>query len=285
MGRMISVIEQALSETLTALWIVTALVIRTIREALIPSPPNRRQVVWAIRIALALAVATLSVRLLGVFDFVSNNAGLIRANVGLISALVALTGVLIAQVVNTYIAISARRNQLELEDRRTRAASLQSYLEQIGKLLIDHSMHNSKNADNSSLAAKGEEFSADAARVVAQAQTLAVLEGLGTEPTRKRILLQFLYESGLINKDKPIISLAKANLSGADLSGADLREADLSGAYLIGAELKGTDLMETDFREATNLTQKQVDQSNDGNETTKLPVGLHYPAHWTSVPE
>jgi hypothetical protein len=36
---------------------------------------------------------------------------------------------------------------------------------------------------------------------VVRAQTLSVLEGL--DPDRKRILLRFLYESGLIRKDKP----------------------------------------------------------------------------------
>jgi hypothetical protein len=38
---------------------------------------------------------------------------------------------------------------------------------------------------------------------------------------RKRILLQFLYESGLIRKDKPVVSLVAANLSRADLSERD----------------------------------------------------------------
>jgi hypothetical protein len=38
---------------------------------------------------------------------------------------------------------------------------------------------------------------------------------------RKRILLQFLYESGLIRKDKPVVGLVAANLSRADLSERD----------------------------------------------------------------
>lgn len=54
---------------------------------------------------------------------------------------------------------------------------------------------------------------------VVRAQTLAVLEGL--DFVRKRILLQFLYESGLIRKDKPVVSLVAANLSRADLSERD----------------------------------------------------------------
>ena len=54
---------------------------------------------------------------------------------------------------------------------------------------------------------------------VVRAQTLAVLEGL--DFVRKRILLQFLYESGLIRKDKPVVSLVAANLSRAALSERD----------------------------------------------------------------
>ncbi len=54
---------------------------------------------------------------------------------------------------------------------------------------------------------------------VVRAQTLAVLEGL--DFVRKRILLQFLYESDLIRKDKPVVSLVAANLSRADLSERD----------------------------------------------------------------
>ena len=54
---------------------------------------------------------------------------------------------------------------------------------------------------------------------VVRAQTLAVLEGL--DFVCKRILLQFLYESGLIRKDKPVVSLVAANLSRADLSERD----------------------------------------------------------------
>jgi len=70
---------------------------------------------------------------------------------------------------------------------------------------------------------------------VVRAQTLSVLEGL--DPDRKRILLRFLYESGLIYKDKLVVSLAAANLSDANLSDANLSGADLSGANMQGATM------------------------------------------------
>jgi uncharacterized protein YjbI with pentapeptide repeats len=82
-------------------------------------------------------------------------------------------------------------------------------------------------------------------RAVAQAQTLAVLEGL--DPTRKRSLVQFLYYSALIKKDKPVISLGGANLRGVGLRWANLREANLSGAELNRADLSDADLSDADL--------------------------------------
>jgi Pentapeptide repeats (8 copies) len=75
---------------------------------------------------------------------------------------------------------------------------------------------------------------------------LAVLEGL--DPDRKRILLEFLYESNLIWADKPVISVLNANLHHADLRGADLR----------GVE---------------NLTRDQIRRAG-GDEYTLLPLHL-----------
>jgi uncharacterized protein YjbI with pentapeptide repeats len=51
-------------------------------------------------------------------------------------------------------------------------------------------------------------------------------------------LLLFLYESGLIHKDKPVVSLAFANLRHANLRMADLKHANLSDAILNGADLR-----------------------------------------------
>lgn len=94
---------------------------------------------------------------------------------------------------------------------------------------------------------------------VARAQTLVVLEGL--DPTRKRILLQFLYESGLIEWDEPIVGLQGANLFGAKLQGAtligatleeaNLQEANLQEANLREATLDGANLQEATLEEAT----------------------------------
>jgi uncharacterized protein YjbI with pentapeptide repeats len=174
-------------------------------------------------------------------------------NAGLIGALVALGGVFTTQMVG--ISLDDRRAQQArvLEAQRAHEAALQNYLNDVGELLIEKPLREASPGDNLS--------------TVVRAQTLAVLEGL--DPDRKRILLLFLYESGLIAKDKPVVSLIAAkfaeanlkeaylekaylfvaNLNGADLRrsvllgaklfGADLSEANLSGANLSGANLRG----------------------------------------------
>jgi hypothetical protein len=200
-------------------------------------------------------------------------------NATLVAALVALLGILITQIVNAVLARRLQKNQQELEERRARAASLQSYLEQMGKLITDHNLQ--KWSEQGPFSPK-ENIGAEA-RIVAQAQTLAVLEGL--DSPRRRILLRFLYWSELISRTttrpSETISLSQANLSGVDLSGVDLSgavlnradlsgailrdvnlsralliQADLSGADLRGAILKGAILKGANLKDV-ELTEKQ----------------------------
>jgi uncharacterized protein YjbI with pentapeptide repeats len=159
-------------------------------------------------------------------------------NAAVIGALVALGGVFTAQLVN-----------IALEAQRAHEAALQNYFEQVGTLLIEQPLRRASSGDNLS--------------TVVRAQTLSLLEGL--DPDRTRILLQFLYESALIHKDKPVVSLLGAHLidanlrratlgetylSGANLSGANLNEAILSGANLSGTNLRGASLREARLSEA-----------------------------------
>jgi hypothetical protein len=102
------------------------------------------------------------------------------------------------------------------EVQRAGEAALQNYFEAVGELLIEKPLLRASPGDNLS--------------TVVRAQTLSVLEGL--DPERKRILLLFLYESGLIHKDKPVVSLVAANLREDNLSGADLRGAGITTEQL-----------------------------------------------------
>jgi hypothetical protein len=183
---------------------------------------------------------------------------------GVVGAVVGLVGVLIGQVLQqrrhsqTLRETQRRHSQTleqtaELEAQRAHEAALQKYLEQAGQWLLEHPVRDAPWNDN--------------LRAVARAQTLAVLEGL--DPARKRILLQFLFESNLIVVHAVIsllgANLIKANLSHADLHGADLTganlseanlceagltEANLSGAKLTGANVRGAHLSRSNMRMA-----------------------------------
>jgi uncharacterized protein YjbI with pentapeptide repeats len=73
--------------------------------------------------------------------------------------------------------------------------------------------------------------------------------------------VQFLYESGLIAKGRPILDLLRADLRGANLGGAGLRGADLQGAHLSGADLRGADLKWADlsFADLSGADLRRVD--------------------------
>ena len=69
-------------------------------------------------------------------------------------------------------------------------------------------------------------------RAVARARTLTVLRGLDCR--RKGLVVEFLKESGLIDKP-PIVSMEGANLIGANLPNAELAGANLRGAIMSAA--------------------------------------------------
>ena len=71
-------------------------------------------------------------------------------------------------------------------------------------------------------------------RTLARARTLTVLGRL--DPSRKADVIQFLVEADLVQRADgrdPIIGLSGADLSGADLSDANLSGANLRGAFLL----------------------------------------------------
>jgi len=139
----------------------------------------------------------------------------------------------------------SRRNlhqQRELEGQRAQQNTLPAYLDQMVRLLNDKDrpLRHSRGGEGVSILAK--------------ARTLRVLPRLDGEG-KARVLL-FLYETGLINKDRSVVDLLGADLraanlsGGANLRGANLRGADLSRANLVGADLRGADLRGANLREA-----------------------------------
>ena len=119
-----------------------------------------------------------------------------------------------------------RERELEIAEHRTQDEGLQAYLDVMSQLLTDEKRPLRRAQIGDSLSS------------VARART--VLPRLDGE--RKARVVQFLYESGLIAKGRPILDLLRVDLRGADLLGVGLRGADLNGAHLSGAHLFRADL-------------------------------------------
>lgn len=128
-----------------------------------------------------------------------------------------LGGQLVSQAVN-----ASAREQAQEQAQEQR---LQEYLDQIASLALDREL-----LDTEVNASRGVVI-----REVARAQTLTALEGM--DGARKRFVVTFLYELGLINGVDALISLNTSSLVEADLSGAELFAANLSGARLSQANL------------------------------------------------
>ena len=127
-------------------------------------------------------------------------------------------GQLVSQAVNA----SARAQALEdAQEQR-----LQEYLNQMAALALDRAL----------LDAEISQAGGQVIREVARAQTLTALAGM--DGPRKRFVVTFLYELGLVNGNDPLILMNTSDLTEADLFGAELFAANLSGARLAHADLE-----------------------------------------------
>jgi len=146
-----------------------------------------------------------------------------------------------------------REREQDIAQQHTQDEALQAYLDHISQLLTDKepSLRNAQPDDE--------------VRTLARARTLTVLPRLDSR--RKGTVVRFLYEANLIKRERVILDLWEADLSGADLTGADLRDADLAGtnlhrAALYYAKVMGADLREAYLNEAAlnyaNLTNTEV---------------------------
>jgi uncharacterized protein YjbI with pentapeptide repeats len=146
---------------------------------------------------------------------------------------------------------SDRRNSLEqmknqkIVENQFQQAILQSYLDRMSELLLEKNLRLSSE-DNE-------------VRKVARARTLATL--LTLDGVHKGNLLQFLSESGLIDRNRSVIDLRHADLSSTYLHGAVLQSINLVGANLSQADLSEAYLIQTDLSEA-NLSQANLEEAN-----------------------
>src|SRR5215218_3105053 len=81
----------------------------------------------------------------------------------LVGAFITLLGILATQIVNTILARTGQKNEQKVEEQRARAASLESYLKQMGDLLLNHQLRSSDLSNET-----------DSLRVVSWAGTLLV---------------------------------------------------------------------------------------------------------------
>ncbi len=127
------------------------------------------------------------------------------------------------------------------------SAVFQDYLDRMSDLLL-----NQKKGDQNPDATQPN----NTIYYIIRARTLTTLSSLNHE--RKRLLIQFLYETQLLapnehqnnqallrHADLRKANLRNINLSGADLQGADLSHADLSLANLSEAKLRHATLKDT----------------------------------------
>jgi hypothetical protein len=200
-------------------------------------------VLWA---AIGLVVTiVLAVGVVLALQPPAGGAKAVSDNAPLIAAVIALGGVLTAQMVSIALEQQRTREARDLEAQRAHEAALQNYFEEVGKLLIEQPLYK---------ASPGDRLSA-----VVRAQTLSVLAGL--DPDRKRILLLFLYESGLIYRRKLVVSLGASDLREANLREANLSEANLSEANLSEANLSKTNLNKAYLR-AAGLNKAYLSKTN-----------------------
>ena len=127
--------------------------------------------------------------------------------------------------------VEKRRLEAEqhIEEQRAQDEALQTYLEQMGQMLLDKDrpLRQSKEGDE--------------VQLLARARTVTILRRL--DSARNRDILQFLREARLVPSNKyeiqeHIVRLDNSNLSKADLRGANLDSFDLRGTDLSGADLR-----------------------------------------------
>lgn len=155
-----------------------------------------------------------------------------------------LAGSFVSQAVN-----AASERQAAEQAQETR---LKDYLAQMTDLVLERELSTASAAD------------LVVVREVARAHTLTALNGM--DGPRKRFVITYLYEQGLINGLDPLVSLTTAKLQAADLANAELFGANLVGAQLTTANFERTrltfarlnnaDLQRANLREALLVDAK-----------------------------
>ena len=145
---------------------------------------------------------------------------------------------------------NAHSEQLATDQQQQ--TDLNTYIDHMSDLLLTDKLHDCK-------------MSRDEVRRVARARTLIVLTRLN--PERKRFVVQFLFETHLIDKKSsanptyPLVTLDFADLNTVDLSGlylgdADLFDIDINNANLNNAYMVGVDISKSLLNGSTLINTK-----------------------------
>jgi hypothetical protein len=76
---------------------------------------------------------------------------MVKVSGALVAALIALFGVLLTGVINTYIAEQSRKLTAELEEQRAQEVALQTYLSDVGGLLLNRNLRGASTDSEVSL--------------------------------------------------------------------------------------------------------------------------------------
>jgi len=183
------------------------------------------------------------------------------------------------------------KSEREISLDNQHEAALQKYIDSMSAILLEKDL------------SKLDEL--DKVRKIGRVRTLTVLPRC--DGRRKAIVLQFLCESDLINKDNKVIDLegadfseaklCKAQLSKADLSRANLNRANLieanlieaklcstiliganlSSSKLFGTDLRGVDLSEANLIGAIGISNEELEKEAKSLKGATMPDGYMHP--------
>jgi uncharacterized protein YjbI with pentapeptide repeats len=211
--------------------------------------PTRKQFLWTVGILAVIVGGCIFLRFAYVREW--EWTGLVKdpdfhkrtlwdwLNLLIVPAVLALGGYLFARSENRRTRDDAdqqRRLDRKIADDRRQDDPLQAYLDGMSQLLTDRERPLYR-------AQRGDTLSS-----VARARALTVLPRLDGD--RKARVVQFLYESDLIAKDRVVLALVEADLIEGQLRGAQLREANLGRTLLSRANLSTARLFKADLERA-----------------------------------
>jgi hypothetical protein len=137
------------------------------------------------------------------------------------------------------------KTDIEIAEDQQKENALQTYLDSMSDLLLNHGLRLSQPGDE--------------VRQVARERTLIALRRLNA--ARNKIVVQFLQDAGLLSGENIVIDFINANLENDDLSNANLSYANLSNTNLSNTHLDGADLINATLSYA-NLSNAHLDGAN-----------------------